>query len=362
MDNFFDENAIEDRKLALFAEASNYEYQFALEDAFIYSTSIEEYNMMVEDAEEKMEKASGNFFTRLSESIVKFFAKLGEKMEERRKSKATEKMKKKLAELPELNNKRVEVPDFVYLKNACEGDTKLCQKLVKMYLSGKLTEDILNRELAKSYLKKTTKDKKKKIVTTIAKAVAIVGGAAGAAFAIYKYRDKLQGMIDELKKSKDKVVDKYRKVKAVKEAPANAVNKGKEIIGKGKVAAENLGSKITEVVKNVSQEYNNTVNEISNAVSSAISGKADAVAPKLNATTPSAAKKSLSEDDIDLIQSRLHKLNPSVDRHKSFSFKYNGQMIQVDDLSKYINRKATSGHIDEANFLIDKINKATSKK
>lgn len=434
MDNFFVENKIEDRKLTLYAEAANYEYQFSLEDALLYSTSIEEYNMMCEDAEEKMQKASGNFFTRLAESIVKFFTKLGEKMEESRNSKAAKAAEKKLAELPELNSKRVEVPDVIYLKNACEGDTKLCEKLVKRYLAGNLTEDQLNRELGKSYLRKNRKERMKKITTTIAKVVAVVGGTAATALAIYKYRDKLQGLLDDLKRSKDKFVDRRNKIKAVKNAPANAVNKGKEIIGDVKVTAEKVGSKITETIKSISEGYTDAVKDARIAVQNAIDGssakvediknhavtvngkthanastaisdlksKGDTKAAKnvadninskiskakeegksngvlknmanalsadtgtsekrLNSSIADGSKRALSAEEISDIQSKLHKLNKSVNRNQAIDFTVDGKKVHYNHLGKAISRLATHGHIDEANKIIDMVNRGTTRK
>ena len=264
MDNFFVENKIEDRKLALYAEAANYEYQFSLEDALLYSTSIEEYNMMCEDAEDKMRKAYGNFFARLFDSIAKFFSRLIEKISSLFQKKETDKLKLTIDGSAEIRTRKLEVPDLIRIKKACEDDVKLCERLVKKQIEGTLTEEEFERELAKAYVKRMKHQKVKKIVTTVGKVTLVLGGVAAASAVVITAQKKLNAMIESLKKSKE---EKMKKIEAVK----NAVNK------KVVTPVETVASNVTSTIKEAAENYQQKVQEATIAVKNAVDGSSAAI-------------------------------------------------------------------------------------
>ena len=278
MDNFFVENKIEDRKLTLYAEAANYEYQFSLEDALLYSTSIEEYNMMCEDAEDKMQKASGNFFTRLFDSIAKFFSRLIEKISSFFQKKETDKLKLTIDGSAEIRTRKVEVPDVMTIKKACEDDVKLCERLVKKQIAGTLTQEEFDRELGKAYVNRMKHQKVKKIVTTVGKVTLVLGGVAAASAVVITAQKKLNAMIESLKKSKE---EKMKKAEAVKNAPKQIVNKGKEMTEKVVTSVETVAGNVTSTVKEAAENYQQKVQEATIAVKNAVDGSS-AVIDKIN--------------------------------------------------------------------------------
>lgn len=235
---------IDMRKLKLYSEMAMESFRFAITEAELYSESDEEFAERIITEAEKAEKAQGNFFSRLLEKVTAFFQNIQEKTREVFTKKKIESINNAIKEDPSLKQVKLEIPDAVTIKKACDHDWALCNQLIKKAQAGKLTQEEFDAAVSKSIIKQNKKNKKiqkaeeraqrlskaKKITVTVASALAIVGGGAAIAKYIHDNQTKITEAIQKLKETSQRT---FKNVKRVGKGIGKAVNTANRVIEKG---------------------------------------------------------------------------------------------------------------------------------
>lgn len=300
---------IDMRKLKLYSEMAMESFRFAITEAELYSESNEEFAERIITEAEKAENAQGNFFSKLLEKITVFFQNIQEKTREVFTKKKIENINNAIKEDPSLKQVKLEIPDAVTIKKACDHDWALCNQLIKKAQAGKLTQEEFDAAVSKSIIKQNKRNEKqqkaearaqrsakvKKVTVTVAAALAIVGSGAAIFKYIHDNQTKVTEAIQKLKESSQRT---FKNVKRVGKGIGKAVNTANRAIEKGAdildhTGGANLINNVATFATDTMQQYTSevskvaseTVNNIKQAVGGVVEKVSDAIGKDTTSTT-----------------------------------------------------------------------------
>ena len=128
------------RKVDLYVENAVAAFNITADEASLYSESTE-YDLIMTEASDGLGAKIKAAFTKIIESIKKFFAGLIEKIRSIFTKSDETKIKKAVAANPQIGKQKVDIDDIKSIEKWCGKRKILCAKLVKKAKAGTLTQD-----------------------------------------------------------------------------------------------------------------------------------------------------------------------------------------------------------------------------
>lgn len=177
------------RKVDLYVENAVAAFNITADEASLYSESTE-YDLIMTEASDGLGAKIKAAFTKIIESIKKFFAGLVEKIKSIFTKSEETKVKKAVAANPQIGKQKVDIDDIKSIEKWCGKRKILCAKLVKKAKAGTLTQDEFDKTVEQMDAMEAKIKSIGKIAVPVTVALAAFGGGAFVMAQIKKHREE----------------------------------------------------------------------------------------------------------------------------------------------------------------------------
>ena len=177
------------RKVDLYVENAIAAFNITADEASLYSESTE-YDLIMTEASDGLGAKIKAAFTKIIESIKKFFAGLVEKIKSIFTKSEETKVKKAVAANPQVGKEKVAIDDIKSIEKWCGKRKILCAKLVKKAKAGNLTQDEFDKTVEQMDAMEAKIKSIGKIAVPVTVALAAFGGGAFVMAQIKKHREE----------------------------------------------------------------------------------------------------------------------------------------------------------------------------
>lgn len=187
------------RKVDLYVENAVAAFNITADEASLYSESTE-YDLIMTEASDGLGAKIKAAFTKILESLKKFFSGLIEKVKSIFTKNDEAKVKKIVASNPELGKQKIAVDDIKSIEKWCGKRKVLCAKLVKKAKAGTLTQDEFDKTVQQMDAMEAKIKSIGKIAIPVIAALAVLGTGGAIIARLKKEHGDGAGGVNEVSK------------------------------------------------------------------------------------------------------------------------------------------------------------------